>query len=278
MASRFLYFIAAFFCVGPSLFLNNAHADPNTTIFNIDTDTYVDSRDPTYNFGVSTVAKVVVNGMDGSLTRVLFKLPDSLWSIPEDRLISAKIWFYVWYDQTGNRDVRLNPLTRGFVEGTGDGTPSGDGATWQTYDGTNSWTTAGGDYDANAFVDAVKSTNWFSWDITALWNNSNLQSLGAMLRMNDESNPGYPNMPRAPFTSSDGPANERPYIEVVYLNWIRADINGDGVVNFKDFAILASNWLQSVPSSNADISPPGGDGIVNGFDLIELASHWLYVK
>ena len=37
-----------------------------------------------------------------------------------------------------------------------------------------------------------------------------------MLKMSDESDPGDPNMPRAPFTSSEGPASERPYVEVTY--------------------------------------------------------------
>ena len=244
-------------------------------MFPIDVDTYIDSRDPTYNYGVAATAKVVVNGMDGSLARVLFKLPDSIWSISEGQLISAKVWFYVWMDQTADRTVILHPLIRGFAEGTGDGTPSGDGATWQTHDGTNWWTCTGGDYDCSVFIDAVESKNWFSWDITPLWNNTNLRSFGAMLTMNDESDPGYSNIPRAPFTSSDGPANERPYVEVTYVDWLRADINGDGMVNFVDFTILASNWLLSEHSVNADIAPPGGDGIVDALDLNEIVLHWL---
>ncbi len=79
----------------------------------------------------------------------------------------------------------------------------------------------------------------------------------------------------APFTSSDGPANQRPYIEVTYADWLRADINGDGVVDLLDFAILASDWLRKDPSVAADIAPPGGDRIVDALDLNELTSHWL---
>jgi len=67
-------------------------------------------------------------------------------------------------------------------------------------------------------VDAVEAKNWFSWDITPLWNNTDLRAFGAMLRMNDESDPGAANMPRAPFTSSEGAANERPYVEVTYVD------------------------------------------------------------
>jgi len=274
MKARCLYLVTLSVSAGLLMPGTPVKADIIET-FAIDVDTYIDSRAPTYNYGVAATAKVVVNGTDGSLARALFKLPDDIWSISEDQLVSAKVWFYVWMDRTADRTVTLHPLIRGFSEGTGDGTSSGDGATWQTYDGSNSWTCSGGDYDCCVFVDAVESANWFSWDITSLWNNTNLRSFGAMLAMNDESDPGYTNIPRAPFTSSDGPANERPYVEVTYVDWLRADINGDGIVDLFDFAILASNWLRIGPSIDADIAPPNGDGIVDARDLNELTLHWL---
>ncbi len=133
----------------------------------------------------------------------------------------------------------------------------------------------GGDYDPGLYVDAFESTNWFSWDITALWNNGDLRSFGAMLRMDDESDPGYANMPRAPLTSSDGPVNERPYVEVRYVDWLRADVNGDGLINLIDFAMLGSNWLRAGAGADIDIAPLGGDGVVDVLDLDEIASHWL---
>jgi hypothetical protein len=184
--------------------------------FAISKDTYIDSQNPTKNYGVATTAKVVVNGNDGSLTHAMFTLPDSIWSIPQSQIVSAKVWFYVFSDNTGSRTVNLYPLTAAFAEGSGNGTVSGDGATWQTSDGTNSWITPGGDYDLSTFVTASKSTNWFSWDITGLLNNTDLRSFGALLRMNDESNPGAGNMPRAPFTSSNGAVGQQPYVQVTY--------------------------------------------------------------
>lgn len=192
-----------------------------TQTFAIDVDTAVDSRDPTYNFGVDTSIKVVVNGNDGSLARVLFELPGAAWSVPSADLLSAKVWFYTWKNLTAGRTVALLPLTRSFAEGTGDATASGDGATWQTCDGTSGWTTAGGDYDAGVSVDAAELAGaglagWFTWDIAALWDDANLRSHGAMLRMNDESDPGIGNMPRASFNSSDAGSN-RPYVEVTYV-------------------------------------------------------------
>lgn len=241
-------------------------------------DTYVDSRDPDYNFGVSTTCKVVVNGSDGSLVRSLFRLPDDLPSVPPVGLVSARVWFYVWSDQTGDRNVRLHPLTTDFAEGYGDGTPADDGASWSTYDGVNPWTIPGGDYDAAVFVDAVKGTNWFSWDITGLWDNSDLRQHGAMLRMNDESNPGPGHMPRAPFTSSDGPLSQQPYLEITYLpcsvtgpqapDRPAADINGDCLRDEVDVALFIDVLLgfQTDPFyvANSDLN---GDGLTDGRDM-----------
>ncbi|UCE99618.1 MAG: right-handed parallel beta-helix repeat-containing protein [Planctomycetota bacterium] len=53
-----------------------------------------------------------------------------------------------------------------------------------------------------------------------------------------------------------------------------ADINGDGVVNFLDFAILGSDWMTEFWLSG-DIAPPGGDGIVNMADFVVVADNWL---
>jgi len=172
------------------------------------TDTYIDSQSPTSNFGSSGSVKVVVNGDDGSLTRGLYSLPADIWLIPAEDVISVKIWFWTFMNNTGDRTVLLHPLTGPFSEG---------GATWNSADGVNPWLTPGGDYDTATSVQAVEGTNWFSWDISGLWNNANLRSFGAMLKMNDESNPGAGNMPRAPFNSSDNSAAELPYVEVTYV-------------------------------------------------------------
>jgi len=52
------------------------------------------------------------------------------------------------------------------------------------------------------------------------------------------------------------------------------DFDGDAMVDFKDFAILAESWLKNEPS--LDIAPPpNGDGIVDYRDLVGLAQYWL---
>lgn len=73
------------------------------------------------------------------------------------------------------------------------------------------------------------------------------------------------------------------------LEKLSYDINGDGIVNFLDFAVFANDWQGDMndladfasqwlkPSAyNADIAPaPAGDGIVNFLDFAVFAENWL---
>jgi hypothetical protein len=55
-----------------------------------------------------------------------------------------------------------------------------------------------------------------------------------------------------------------------------ANLDGVDGINFDDFAILASQWLQAPGSPSADIAPEGSiDGIVDLQDLAVLAYYWL---
>lgn len=57
-----------------------------------------------------------------------------------------------------------------------------------------------------------------------------------------------------------------------------ADLDQNGLVDFKDFAILASQWLQEPGQPSADIAPLyNSDNIVNALDLKLLAEQWLKV-
>jgi hypothetical protein len=52
------------------------------------------------------------------------------------------------------------------------------------------------------------------------------------------------------------------------------DFTGDAFVNFKDFYLMARDWLGN--GTEADIAPPPfGDGIVDWKDLAVLVEHWL---
>ena len=55
-----------------------------------------------------------------------------------------------------------------------------------------------------------------------------------------------------------------------------ADFDQNGIVNFLDFAVLASHWQQNEPL--VDIAPSGGDGIIDFLDVERLSDEWLYTE
>ena len=135
-----------------ALLVPSAHAQ--TFVTNITTTTYLDSRvsNQTNNYGEAHTVKALIDSnvtSDGSISRGLFQFPPQLWSYSPGDIVSASVSFYVWRDNTTNRNVSIYPLTRSFVQGTGYGTYPPDGATWLTYDGVNPSTNPGGDFDTN---------------------------------------------------------------------------------------------------------------------------------
>ena len=204
--------------------------------FPIVTDAHLDSRDTSKNFGASTSFKVVVNAAtnrDGTVTRGLFQLPAEVGIYDPADIESVKVFYFASRDLTGERPITLYPLNQAFAEGTENGTANATGATWNTYDGTNDWATAGGDFDTAHSVEAVKEpildpdlrARYFSWDITDLLANetvrSNLITYGAIVKI-DEGRPRYDtdidDMPRAPFNSAEHTdVAYRPYVEMVVV-------------------------------------------------------------
>ena len=204
-----------------------------TIVTNIPTTTYVDSRvsNQTNNYGHAHTVKALIDNnvtSDGSVCRGLFQLPSLVWTYSPDQIVSAKVVFYVWQDNTGTRNVSLYPLTRSFAQGTGNGTSPADGATWLTYDGVNSWANPGGDFDSGRSAVGVKgpvldpdmNDRFISWDITALLKTSTgraeLQNYGAMLRIDETPVPAT-GLPRAPFTSSYDPSYPPAYWPALQL-------------------------------------------------------------
>lgn len=103
------------------------------------------SSQPTYNTGAYTLGCWIGETNAAAVTyRTLLKM--DLSSIPETaKIVSCKLHFRIKADLTNTaRDFKVYRLKRNWAEGTGSFSASGDGATWNTYDGTNGWQTAGG--------------------------------------------------------------------------------------------------------------------------------------
>ena len=236
-----------------------------TNALTITTTTYTDSRpsNQTLNYGHAHSVKALINNnvtSDGSICRGLLQLPPQIWAYPPEQILSAAVAFYVWQDNSGTRNVTLYPLTRNFVQGTGNGTSPADGATWLTYDGTHPWTNPGGDFDLSYPAPGVKgdildpdlNDRFFYWDITPLLktaaSRAELQNYGAMLRM-DETPVPTSGMPRAPFTSSYDSSYQPAYLPSLQFTIAPALFNvsvSSGAISFSisNLTVGATNTIE----------------------------------
>lgn len=258
----------------------------------ITADTHLDSRtgSTTKNYGAATTVKTVINSSDASVTRGLFQLPPELAQYAPAEIVSARVRFYVWQDNTAERNVTLYPLTKSFAAGTGNGTAPADGATWETCDGTSAWTSAGGDFDTNFPVVGIKEDildpdlhdRYFSWDIAPLLTNetarSNLLAHGALLMIDEV--PAPPSgTPRAPFTSSDDlsyAAAYRPHVDVKVL--VRTpevphiDVaDGAVTVSLANCTPLVTNRIERTP----DLLQTNGWTFVTNLVSTDAETNWM---
>ena len=132
-------------------------------------DTHIDLNNISKNYGRDKEIR-----LEGDRNRALLRF--DLSSIPATAYIqSAQVMMYKTSGGAGSGSPTLTAyaVTQVWTEGTLDGGSPADGATWNTYNGTSSWT-AGGAYDATSGV-AIASTGsdnlWLSWDITSLVTN-----------------------------------------------------------------------------------------------------------
>ncbi|MCW3840636.1 DNRLRE domain-containing protein, partial [Micromonospora yasonensis] len=181
------------------------------------TDTTLSQARPTENVDVYDGDPYVSPGNNSAYygdTHGLVKFP-TLTGIPTDaKIVDADLRMYntSLYPGTDTDEyVDVYKLTKGFTETK---------ASWNTYDGVNAWTTAGGDYDTSWKASNNGFTNdpeWASWDVTTAvdgWVKNSASNFGLLLRQRDEVN----QTARAMLLSSE--AQEpllRPTLEVTYL-------------------------------------------------------------
>ncbi|MBI5871137.1 MAG: DNRLRE domain-containing protein [Actinobacteria bacterium] len=156
-------------------------------------DTYFGTAQPTWNRGAETtlsVGDMATPGLGTLRSAIRFDLS----GIPSGAtVLSARLSAYqMGQGNTNPQTLDLHYLTRDWVQGTGTGSATADGVTWNTYNGVSNWTTAGGDYNAgiSGSVSAPNSTaSWVDWDITALtqsWTNLSIANNGAIIKQSLE--------------------------------------------------------------------------------------------
>jgi hypothetical protein len=148
-------------------------------------DAYISSANSTSNFG---------NGDDGVLITWLLTwfyrnqlIQFDLSTIPTNaHIVSAQLQLYSKSSSSGK--VNVYRLSHDWTEGTKSGSGTADGVTWKTYDGSNSWTSSGGDF-APTLVDSNSvdgSANGFqSWELAPLvqdWLAGKYPNYGVLLK------------------------------------------------------------------------------------------------
>lgn len=107
-------------------------------------DTLIASNNPTYNYGVGINLAV---GEYNSAVVVTRSLLDFDLSSIEDEWDLQKAILVLWHASNladNTRKLQVFRTKRNWVEGSGNGSATGDGATWNKYDASNNWQTAGG--------------------------------------------------------------------------------------------------------------------------------------
>lgn len=126
-------------------------------------DTFIRTGAPTSNFGNIVDLEIKPpNGIDYSLLKF------DLAAFPAGSLpLSALLYLYPSnISGSGTNSVYLYRLVNSWTEGDGS---SGSGATWNTRDGTLSWSTAGGDrHPVSVAVSNATQGVWSSFDVTDL--------------------------------------------------------------------------------------------------------------
>ena len=146
-------------------------------------DAMLDDFYPIRNYGGANYLQI--NSAPGWNQRPVIEFDVS--TIPAGaRVLSAQLELKQW--GVGSAGVAgVHPLTRGWLEGTRNGGGIADGATWQTFDGANTWAQAGGDFDQTLYaatpVSGADNNQWVVWEIRDLVQRwvSGLPNYGLML-------------------------------------------------------------------------------------------------
>ena len=144
-----------------------------------------------------------------------------LSSIPlGSRIISANLsLYYLVWDQNNPADriYWAYRVSQSWMEAS---------ATWNTYDGINTWTTPGSDYTTMGGASAVvPSTNytWMTWDVTAIvkaWIEETQPNDGFVVRDGNETGT---DTTQSFFNTHEASANQ-PILEISYTPFVSGDI------------------------------------------------------
>jgi hypothetical protein len=146
-------------------------------------DAWIDQASSKKNYGKDTVLVL----KPGSNSRALVKFDLSTIQNPQ-WINRSEVWMMPSPGMTGGiqANISVYQVTTDWIEGTGTGSPSHDGVTWEATDGSTPWTTPGGDFNSVPEFTLRNVTNvpdWHKWNITRLvkeWVNGTTLNAGVL--------------------------------------------------------------------------------------------------
>ncbi len=186
-------------------------------------DAQIFDANPTFNYGVFDGLNIRKTNTATVLRSLLdFTLPSDPGNtnILKITLVLTK---QTTLGATGN--VEVHALTRSFVEGSGSGSATGDGATWNTYNGSNNWTSAGGDFSGTIIntvadppnVGDLLSIDLFGGNATNSMNITWNSDVNLILKQQTETGTGT-DVGGIYYSKEDSTSSNRPYIVITYYN------------------------------------------------------------
>jgi len=190
-------------------------------------DAYLDNKFPDRNYGKATSMKIDEDTYAPLLQFNFTAFPAGSRVIPwydgAQLQPGARLGLYVSNtNDASSETVSAYLLTRSWVMGTMNGSGMApNGATWNTYDGDNSWATPGGDYAATPLssvpvAGASGWAGWLNWDITnavAAWMSGAYVNNGVLIY---PAGTGIKNMTITSANNTNSP-EQRPRVVLNYL-------------------------------------------------------------
>lgn len=223
-------------------------------------DTYMQSgTNANNNFGSSQTFGVGCVATTDSKVRGLIQF--DLSSIPSDAQISKadlKLYYLTGGNTSALMDVSIHKVNRNWLEGTGNGTATSDGATWNKYDGVTAWTSSGGEF--NAIPESTQrmanaTSGFYTWDIKNLTQSwiTGTPNHGILIKGSIESNTTTPTF-RQFYSSEYSNINYKPQLVVTYTTNDQVEPGVDIISPTNHQRISGSNQIRIESSDDNELS------------------------
>ena len=181
-----------------------AYDDTDTSSTN-NQDTYLSNWGPTADRGAELILNIDTSSGEISRVCIKFTMPSLSGTVSD-----VTLYLYGYFLTEGNHTINAHAITQlNWAEN----------ASWNTYDGTNAWSSVGGDYNATIidsdYIDTVGA--WYNWVLMGTGSTNPLtldwEDRVDILLKNAGETTGHSIYRSKEYTAD---TSERPYLEIIY--------------------------------------------------------------